>query len=34
MFISVIHIHVNKIGIIFNGLKYIHLLVDDILCIF
>ena len=27
-------IHVNKIKIIFNGLKYIHLLVNDILCIF
>ena len=27
-------IHVNKIKIIFNGLKDIHLLVSDILCIF
>ena len=27
-------IHVNKIEMIFNGLKYIHLLVDDSLCIF
>ena len=27
-------IHVNKIEMIFNGLKYIHLLVDDILCLF